>query len=193
MTLSLTFARNAATLRGKLMIVFDDFIDKFVVTSFCISILFTRNIKVLSASLMTKRDIKNASQEYPFHQHNWYRYYFSLFMLPHSYHAHTHRNRLESNSEHWNALLLSLREMTEWVIRKDTELLSLSHSPVRGDAASLAKQLVSMKNIVDMQMALSVRLWARQIISFSHALFLMPLSLTPAMIDVLPISTITFI
>lgn len=53
------------------------------------------------------------------------------------------RNRLESNSEHWNALLLSLREMTEWVIRKDTELSSLSHSPVRGDAASLAKQLVS--------------------------------------------------
>ncbi|KAG5680613.1 hypothetical protein PVAND_010107 [Polypedilum vanderplanki] len=51
------------------------------------------------------------------------------------------RNRLESNSEHWNALLLSLREMTEWVIRKDTELSSLSHSPVRGDAASLAKQL----------------------------------------------------
>ncbi|KAL7035147.1 hypothetical protein ACKWTF_008245 [Chironomus riparius] len=51
------------------------------------------------------------------------------------------RNRLESNSEHWSALLLSLREMTEWVIRKDTELSSLSHSPVRGDAASLAKQL----------------------------------------------------
>jgi hypothetical protein len=56
-----------------------------------------------------------------------------------------HRNRLESNSEHWNALLLSLREMTEWVIRKDTELTSIErmHSPVRGDAASLAKQLVS--------------------------------------------------
>lgn len=55
------------------------------------------------------------------------------------------RNRLESNSEHWTALLLSLREMTEWVIRKDTELSSIErmHSPVRGDAASLAKQLVS--------------------------------------------------
>ncbi|CRK92191.1 CLUMA_CG005757, isoform D [Clunio marinus] len=53
------------------------------------------------------------------------------------------RNRLESNSEHWNALLLSLREMTEWVIRKDTELSTIErmHSPVRGDAASLAKQL----------------------------------------------------
>lgn len=54
------------------------------------------------------------------------------------------RNRLESNSDHWNALLLSLKEMTEWVIRKDTELTTIEriHSPVRGDAASLAKQLV---------------------------------------------------
>ncbi|XP_030080841.1 dystrophin, isoforms A/C/F/G/H isoform X2 [Drosophila hydei] len=51
------------------------------------------------------------------------------------------RNRLESNSEHWNALLLSLRELTEWVIRKDTELSSLGLGPVRGDAASLQKQL----------------------------------------------------
>lgn len=52
-------------------------------------------------------------------------------------------NRLESNSEHWNALLLSLRELTEWVIRKDTELSTLSLGPLRGDAASLQKQLVS--------------------------------------------------
>ncbi|KAL5273217.1 hypothetical protein ACFFRR_000157 [Megaselia abdita] len=52
-----------------------------------------------------------------------------------------YRNRLESNSEHWNALLLSLRELTEWVIRKDTELSSLGMGPVRGDAASLQKQL----------------------------------------------------
>ncbi|XP_032295071.1 dystrophin isoform X16 [Drosophila virilis] len=51
------------------------------------------------------------------------------------------RNRLESNSEHWHALLLSLRELTEWVIRKDTELSSLGLGPVRGDAASLQKQL----------------------------------------------------
>ncbi|XP_059621294.1 dystrophin, isoforms A/C/F/G/H isoform X4 [Phlebotomus argentipes] len=51
------------------------------------------------------------------------------------------RNRLESNAEHWNALLLSLRELTEWVIRKDTELSTLGLSPVRGDAASLQKQL----------------------------------------------------
>ncbi|XP_029040793.2 dystrophin, isoforms A/C/F/G/H isoform X6 [Osmia bicornis bicornis] len=48
------------------------------------------------------------------------------------------RNRLESNTEHWNALLLSLRELIEWVIRKDTELTGLG--PVRGDVAALQKQ-----------------------------------------------------
>ena len=63
---------------------------------------------------------------------------FSLFFF--SFH---YRNRLENNSEHWNALLLSLRELTEWVIRKDTELSSLGMAPVRGDSASLQKQLVS--------------------------------------------------
>ncbi|XP_043280614.1 dystrophin isoform X6 [Venturia canescens] len=48
------------------------------------------------------------------------------------------RNRLESNAEHWNALLLSLRELIEWVIRKDTELTGLG--PVCGDIAALQKQ-----------------------------------------------------
>ncbi|XP_020277675.1 dystrophin, isoforms A/C/F/G/H-like isoform X3 [Pseudomyrmex gracilis] len=48
------------------------------------------------------------------------------------------RNRLESNAEHWNALLLSLRELIEWVIRKDTELTGLG--PVCGDVAALQKQ-----------------------------------------------------
>lgn len=51
------------------------------------------------------------------------------------------RNRLESNAEHWNALLLSLRELIEWVIRKDTELTGLG--PVCGDVAALQKQQVS--------------------------------------------------
>ncbi|XP_030761234.1 dystrophin-like [Sitophilus oryzae] len=32
------------------------------------------------------------------------------------------RNRLEHNADYWNTVLLSLRELTEWVIRKDTEL-----------------------------------------------------------------------
>ncbi|CAH2053957.1 unnamed protein product, partial [Iphiclides podalirius] len=48
------------------------------------------------------------------------------------------RNRLESNAEHWSALLLSLRELTEWVIRKETELNALA--PPRGDLAALIKQ-----------------------------------------------------
>ncbi|ENN79582.1 hypothetical protein HUJ04_005666 [Dendroctonus ponderosae] len=32
------------------------------------------------------------------------------------------RNRLEHNADYWNSVLLSLRELTEWVIRKDAEL-----------------------------------------------------------------------
>ncbi|XP_055627609.1 dystrophin, isoforms A/C/F/G/H isoform X2 [Toxorhynchites rutilus septentrionalis] len=51
------------------------------------------------------------------------------------------RNRLESNSEHWTALLLSIRELTEWVIRKDTELTSLGLGPLKGDDNSLKKQM----------------------------------------------------
>ncbi|KAH9639551.1 hypothetical protein HF086_012402 [Spodoptera exigua] len=47
-------------------------------------------------------------------------------------------NRLESNAEHWSALLLSLRELTEWVIRKETELNALA--PPRGDLPALLKQ-----------------------------------------------------
>ncbi|XP_075984484.1 dystrophin isoform X3 [Anticarsia gemmatalis] len=48
------------------------------------------------------------------------------------------RNRLESNAEHWSALLLSLRELTEWVIRKETELNALA--PPKGDLPALLKQ-----------------------------------------------------
>ncbi|CAD6995769.1 unnamed protein product [Ceratitis capitata] len=58
------------------------------------------------------------------------------------------QNRLESNSEHWNALLLSLRELTEWVIRKDTEQSSLSVGPLMGDAASLQKQLAESEAVL---------------------------------------------
>ena len=55
------------------------------------------------------------------------------------------RNRLESNTEHWNALLLSLRELVEWVIRKDTELTGLG--PVCGDVAALQKQQVCKNSL----------------------------------------------
>ncbi|KAK8373968.1 hypothetical protein O3P69_007893, partial [Scylla paramamosain] len=47
------------------------------------------------------------------------------------------RNRLEGNNENWSTLLLSLRELIEWVIRKDTELTALG--PVVGDLGALSK------------------------------------------------------
>lgn len=50
------------------------------------------------------------------------------------------RNRLENNAEYWNALLLSLRELIEWVIRKDTELSSLALT--RENPPSIQKQQV---------------------------------------------------
>jgi hypothetical protein len=58
----------------------------------------------------------------------------------------TSRNRLENNTEHWNALLLSLRELIEWVIRKDTELTGLG--PIRGDLSTLVKQQVNKKTLI---------------------------------------------
>lgn len=57
-------------------------------------------------------------------------YYYYLF----------YRNRLENNTEHWNTLLLSLRELVEWVIKKDTEILSFG--PLGSDLATLQKQQV---------------------------------------------------
>jgi hypothetical protein len=33
---------------------------------------------------------------------------------------------LENNSEHWNALFLSLRELAEWTVKKEAELVSTS-------------------------------------------------------------------
>lgn len=63
-------------------------------------------------------------------------YYFIIFFFQSCF-----RNRLESNAEHWNSLLLSLHELIEWVIRKNAELESLG--PMGGDTISLQKQLVS--------------------------------------------------
>lgn len=56
------------------------------------------------------------------------------------------RNRLECNAEQWNALLLSLRELIEWVIKKDTELTGLG--PPGGDVLTLQKQQVMRKSIM---------------------------------------------
>lgn len=55
------------------------------------------------------------------------------------------RSRLESNTQHWHALLLSLREIIEWLIRKDMELSGFA--PLAGDVASVQRQIVSHFNI----------------------------------------------
>ncbi|KAF2368020.1 Spectrin repeat [Trinorchestia longiramus] len=60
------------------------------------------------------------------------------------------RSRLEGNTESWNSLLLSLRELIEWVIRKDTELTAMG--PPSGDMATLTKlesDLVSFRRVLD--------------------------------------------
>ena len=47
---------------------------------------------------------------------------------------------MESSSESWGALLLSLRELFEWTIRKETELGRLGL--ITGDVAALQRQQV---------------------------------------------------
>lgn len=72
----------------------------------------------------------------------------------------SHRNRLESNTEHWNALLLSLRELIEWVIRKDTELTGLG--PVCGDIAALQKQQVRASTYTSLSLYKHVNKYVQQ-------------------------------
>ncbi len=50
------------------------------------------------------------------------------------------RNRLENNSDHWNALFLCLRELAEWTVKKESELESMG--PLGGDEASIRQQQV---------------------------------------------------
>ncbi|XP_045119325.1 dystrophin-like isoform X2 [Portunus trituberculatus] len=60
------------------------------------------------------------------------------------------RNRLEGNSENWTTLLLSLRELIEWVIRKDTELTTLG--PLVGDLGALSKyheDLAAFRRVIE--------------------------------------------
>ena len=52
------------------------------------------------------------------------------------------RNRLENNSDHWNALFLSLRELAEWTVKKEAELETMS--PVGGDEVTVRKQQVQI-------------------------------------------------
>ena len=61
-----------------------------------------------------------------------------------------YRSRLEGNTESWNSLLLSLRELIEWVIRKDTELTAMG--PASGDLSSLSKlesDLLTFRRVLD--------------------------------------------
>lgn len=53
------------------------------------------------------------------------------------------RNRLENNSDHWNALLLSLRELSEWSITKDVELDTMG--PIGGDETTIRRQQESAR------------------------------------------------
>ena len=53
------------------------------------------------------------------------------------------RSRLDGNSGEWSSLLLSLRELMEWVIKKDTELSGLG--PVVSDLNALRKQQVNIR------------------------------------------------
>ena len=64
------------------------------------------------------------------------------------------RNRLENNSDHWNALFLSLRELAEWTVKKESELESMS--PIGGDEATIRKQQVRMKNLFLLKIILAL-------------------------------------
>ncbi|XP_037079338.1 dystrophin-like [Pollicipes pollicipes] len=56
------------------------------------------------------------------------------------------KNRVESSSESWSALLLSLRELLEWTIRKDTELGRLGL--ITGDVPSLQRQQEEVRSLL---------------------------------------------
>lgn len=55
-----------------------------------------------------------------------------------------HRNRLENNTEHWNALFVSLRELAEWTVKKEAELENMG--PIGGDEATIRKQQVRIQS-----------------------------------------------
>ena len=45
---------------------------------------------------------------------------------------------MENNSDHWNALLISLRELAEWVIAEEAVLEAMG--PIAGDEISIRRQ-----------------------------------------------------
>lgn len=56
------------------------------------------------------------------------------------------KNRLEHNADYWGSVLLSLRELTEWVIRKDTELNLASR---QDDFRAFRQQLEDKRPLVE--------------------------------------------
>ena len=50
---------------------------------------------------------------------------------------------MESNSEHWHSLYLSLRELAEWTVSKEAELEAMG--PVGGDEQAIRKQQVMLQ------------------------------------------------
>ena len=50
------------------------------------------------------------------------------------------RSRLENTGEDWSSLLVSLRELSDWVAKQEAELLGLA--PVGGDEILIRKQQV---------------------------------------------------
>ena len=51
------------------------------------------------------------------------------------------RSRLENTGEDWSSLLVSLRELSDWVAKQEADLLGLG--PVGGDENVIRKQQVS--------------------------------------------------
>ncbi|XP_040580779.1 dystrophin isoform X3 [Lepeophtheirus salmonis] len=56
------------------------------------------------------------------------------------------RNRLEGNSDNWNSLFLSLRDLVEWASKKESELSTMG--PISGDEASIRSQQEDIRNFL---------------------------------------------
>ena len=59
-------------------------------------------------------------------------------------HLFSIRSRLENTGEDWSSLLVSLRDLNEWVSSQETELLAMG--PVGGDEILIRKQQVTISS-----------------------------------------------
>ena len=62
----------------------------------------------------------------------------NVYILDHA------RSRLENTGEDWSSLLVSLRDLIEWVSGQEAELIAMG--PVGGDEALIRKQQVSSQS-----------------------------------------------